>query len=73
MDTRPPPPQGAPPSYAFVTRVYRRNLRPIVITTAFLGALWSLFSGVRIPDPFSHPLSRPHFVNLDWLVQELRH
>ncbi|RDB17212.1 hypothetical protein Hypma_001867 [Hypsizygus marmoreus] len=47
MDTsRPPPPQGAPPSYAFVTRVYRRNLRPVVLTTAFLGAIWSLFSGI---------------------------
>jgi len=45
MNTRPPP-QGAPPSYAFVTRVYRRNLRPIVISTAFLAAIWSLFSGI---------------------------
>jgi len=46
MDSRPPPPQGAPPSYAFVTRVYRRNLRPIVLSFAFLGGLWSLFSGI---------------------------
>ncbi|KIM41245.1 hypothetical protein M413DRAFT_445282 [Hebeloma cylindrosporum] len=46
MDTRPPPPNGAPPSYAFVTRVYRRNLRPIVMSLAFLGAIWTLFSGI---------------------------
>jgi hypothetical protein len=46
MDSRPPPPQGAPPSYAFVTRVYRKNLRPIVITFAFLAGIWALFSGI---------------------------
>lgn len=46
MDTRPPPPNGAPPPYAFVTRVYRRNLRPIVMSLAFLGGLWTLFSGI---------------------------
>jgi len=46
MNARPPPPQGAPPPYAFVSRVYRRNLRPVVIMVAFLGGLWSLFSGI---------------------------
>ncbi|KAF8153313.1 hypothetical protein B0H34DRAFT_100331 [Crassisporium funariophilum] len=46
MDSRLPPPSGAPPSYAFVTRVYRRNLRPVVITVAFLAGIWTLFSGV---------------------------
>ncbi|KAF8961418.1 hypothetical protein BDZ97DRAFT_1211293 [Flammula alnicola] len=46
MDRRPPPPQGAPPSYAFVSRVYRRNLRPVVLAFAFLGGLWALFSGI---------------------------
>ncbi|TFK32413.1 hypothetical protein BDQ12DRAFT_692547 [Crucibulum laeve] len=46
MDSRPPPPQGAPPSYAFVTRMYRRNLRPVVLMFAFLGGLWTLFSGI---------------------------
>jgi len=46
MSSRPPPPSGPPPSYAFVTRVYRRNLRPVVITTAFLAAIWTLFSGI---------------------------
>ncbi|GLB39623.1 hypothetical protein LshimejAT787_0701330 [Lyophyllum shimeji] len=56
MSTRPPPP-GAPPSYAFVTRVYRRNLRPIVISTAFLAALWSLFSGVRRLSCLMHVIS----------------
>ncbi|KAK0447115.1 hypothetical protein EV421DRAFT_1901237 [Armillaria borealis] len=48
MSSRPPPPQGAPPSYAFVTRVYQRNLRPVVLLCAFLSALWALFSAVRI-------------------------
>jgi len=46
MDSRPPPPQGSPPSYAFVTRVYRRNLRPVVIATAFLAGLWTLLSAI---------------------------
>ncbi|KAL1679326.1 hypothetical protein EV122DRAFT_289695 [Schizophyllum commune] len=43
MSTRPPPPQGAPPPYAFVNRVYQRNLRPIVLTTTFLAGLYALF------------------------------
>ncbi|KIY42961.1 hypothetical protein FISHEDRAFT_54362, partial [Fistulina hepatica ATCC 64428] len=34
---------GAPPSYAFASRMYRSNLRPIVLFTTFLGALWALF------------------------------
>lgn len=46
MNTRPPPPQGAPPSYTFVTRFYRRSLRPVVLGTSFLTAVWSLFSGI---------------------------
>ncbi|KAK0499020.1 hypothetical protein EDD18DRAFT_1154968 [Armillaria luteobubalina] len=46
MSSRPPPPQGAPPSYAFVTRVYQRNLRPVVLLCAFLSALWALFSAI---------------------------
>lgn len=46
MSYRPPPPQGAPPSYAFVTRVYQRNLRPVVLICAFLSALWALFSAI---------------------------
>jgi len=43
MNSRPPPPQGAPPTYAFVSRVYPRNLRPIVIGIASISALWALF------------------------------
>ncbi|KAG6815537.1 hypothetical protein H0H93_009565, partial [Arthromyces matolae] len=48
---------GAPPSYAFVTRIYQRNLRPVVVfsiamtettlpvpTAAFLGGLFALLS-----------------------------
>ncbi|KAF6745936.1 hypothetical protein DFP72DRAFT_779223, partial [Ephemerocybe angulata] len=46
MDARPPPPEGPPPSYAFVTRVYRGNMRPVMIVVAFLAALWSLFAAV---------------------------
>ncbi|EJD01846.1 uncharacterized protein FOMMEDRAFT_20621 [Fomitiporia mediterranea MF3/22] len=44
--TRVPPPQGAPPSYAFVTRVYRRSLRPVVVFVSFLGGLWALVWGI---------------------------
>ncbi|KAJ6613612.1 hypothetical protein B0H10DRAFT_218179 [Mycena sp. CBHHK59/15] len=43
MDTRPPPPQGFP-RYGFTNRVYRTNLRPVIIGVASLAALWSLFS-----------------------------
>ncbi|KAF8177662.1 hypothetical protein BJ912DRAFT_930248 [Pholiota molesta] len=39
-------PIGAPPSYAFVTRMYRSNLRPVVLIAAFFAALWTLFSGI---------------------------
>lgn len=44
--SRLPPPQGAPPSYGFVTQVYRRNLRPVVMMIAFLSAFWSLISAI---------------------------
>jgi len=43
---RAPIPQGNPPSYAFVNRVYSRNLRPIVLATTVLAGFWTLFSGV---------------------------
>jgi len=46
QSSRPPPPQGPPPSYAFVTRVYRKTLRPPVLLTAFIGGLWALFSAI---------------------------
>ncbi|KAJ7481448.1 hypothetical protein FB451DRAFT_128872 [Mycena latifolia] len=42
MDTRPPPPQGR---FA-LNRVYRTNLRPVIILLGCLSALWSLFSGI---------------------------
>ncbi|KAJ6590931.1 hypothetical protein DFH09DRAFT_190383 [Mycena vulgaris] len=42
MDTRAPPPQGR---FAF-NRVYRTNLRPIIIALGTLSALWSLLSGI---------------------------
>jgi len=40
--SRPPPQTGAPVQYAFVNRVYSRNMRPVVIATASLSALWTL-------------------------------
>ncbi|KAI6112385.1 hypothetical protein EV401DRAFT_203077 [Pisolithus croceorrhizus] len=36
------PPSGAPPAYTYVTRVYKRSLRPIVLAMALVAALWSL-------------------------------
>ncbi|TFK28269.1 hypothetical protein FA15DRAFT_665488 [Coprinopsis marcescibilis] len=42
--SRLPPPQGPPPSYAFVTRVYKRSLRPVVIVVCILAGIWTLFS-----------------------------
>ncbi|THU85833.1 hypothetical protein K435DRAFT_843105 [Dendrothele bispora CBS 962.96] len=45
MNSRPPP-QGAPSRYAFVGRVYGRNIRPVVITFAFLAFLWTLFAAI---------------------------
>ncbi|KAJ7151372.1 hypothetical protein C8R43DRAFT_487262 [Mycena crocata] len=44
MDTRPPPPQGAP-RFA-LNRVYRTNLRPVIIGVGILSALWSLLSAI---------------------------
>ncbi|KAI5121937.1 hypothetical protein M0805_000266 [Coniferiporia weirii] len=44
--TRPPPPQGAPPAYAMVTKVYRRSLRPVVVGATVLAAIWTLVWGV---------------------------
>jgi len=47
MFSRPPPPQGGPPpTYAFVNRVYRRSLRPVILGTTFVAALWSLLWGI---------------------------
>ncbi|KII91833.1 hypothetical protein PLICRDRAFT_38687 [Plicaturopsis crispa FD-325 SS-3] len=44
--SRPPPPQGPPPSYAFVNRVYQHNLRPMVIGMASISALWTLLLSI---------------------------
>jgi len=43
MDTRPPPP--GPPRWGF-NRVYRTNLRPVLIAISALSALWSLLAGI---------------------------
>jgi len=43
MSTRPPPPAGARWGY---NRVYRTNLRPVVIAIGSLSALWTLLSGI---------------------------
>ncbi|KAF9452105.1 hypothetical protein P691DRAFT_756708 [Macrolepiota fuliginosa MF-IS2] len=58
MDSRLPPPQGAfgpPPSYAFVTRVYRKSLRPIVLAVAFPALLWTLFGNAGLDQLGSVP------------------
>lgn len=44
--SRQPPPQGPPPRYAFVSRVYRQSLRPVVTFTASIAALYSLFASI---------------------------
>ncbi|KIY67054.1 hypothetical protein CYLTODRAFT_397812 [Cylindrobasidium torrendii FP15055 ss-10] len=41
--TRPPPPTGAPPTYALAVR---RNLRPVVMFCATISGLWALFSAI---------------------------
>ncbi|KAG9047146.1 hypothetical protein FS837_002929 [Tulasnella sp. UAMH 9824] len=46
MSTRPPPPTGAPPPYAFVARVYKRSLRPIVMACALIAVFWSWIWGI---------------------------
>jgi len=46
MDSRPPPPSGAPPSYAFVTKMYKKSLRPVVMLVTFLGGAWAFFSAI---------------------------
>jgi len=64
--SRAPPPQGPPPSYAFVTRVYRKNLRPVVLATAFLGGAWALLSGIGWFRNFGVDRTQhvPHIANL---------
>ncbi|CAA7263320.1 unnamed protein product [Cyclocybe aegerita] len=48
MDTRPPPPQGKSPFSSARRRrkLIMTSLRPVVITVAVLGGIWSLFSGI---------------------------
>ncbi|EPQ50772.1 hypothetical protein GLOTRDRAFT_141288 [Gloeophyllum trabeum ATCC 11539] len=49
MDTtRPPPPRGNPPPYAFVNRVYRSSLRPVVIVIGLLSGIWTLVQYVSL-------------------------
>ncbi|KAL4072173.1 hypothetical protein V8B97DRAFT_1943779 [Scleroderma yunnanense] len=43
MSSRRGPPSTAPPAYRYVTRVYKRSLRPVVLATAIVSALWCLF------------------------------
>jgi len=45
MDTRRPPPSGAPPSYAMISRFYRHSLRPVVLTTTAIGGLYAALWG----------------------------
>jgi len=46
MDTRPPPPSGPPPRYALVSRVYKKSLRPVVISCSIIAFLYSLISAI---------------------------
>ncbi|TFY73229.1 hypothetical protein EWM64_g10783, partial [Hericium alpestre] len=40
--SQPPPPAGPSPRYALAARVYRSNLRPIVLILALLSGIWTL-------------------------------
>lgn len=45
--TRAPPPSGAPPAYAnVIRRVYKRSMRPVVMTTSFFTFLYVLLVAV---------------------------
>jgi len=44
---RPPPPSGAPPpGYTYIRRVYKSSLRPVVIASGSIAALWALLWGI---------------------------
>ncbi|KAH7883101.1 hypothetical protein F5I97DRAFT_178951 [Phlebopus sp. FC_14] len=42
MSTRRALPSSAPPTYAYVTRYYRRSLRPVVLGMSVVTAVWAL-------------------------------
>jgi len=46
MNTSRPPPPGAPPAYS-ISRIYRKNMRPIVLLVATISAIWALFSAIN--------------------------
>jgi len=46
MFSRPAPPRGNPPPYAFVNRVYRGSLRPAVLLFSSLSAIFLLLWGI---------------------------
>ncbi|KAG6329598.1 hypothetical protein ID866_9491 [Astraeus odoratus] len=47
MSTRRGPPSGAPPAYRYVTRIYKRSLRPVVAATIVVTGLWCLALAVE--------------------------
>ncbi|PPQ68087.1 hypothetical protein CVT25_014250 [Psilocybe cyanescens] len=72
MEYRPPPPV-APPSYAFVTRVYRRNLRPVVVAynankvgtfSIIIGALYLGVFGIEAFGIFAAASQKIPFVRM---------
>ncbi|KZT43352.1 hypothetical protein SISSUDRAFT_686606 [Sistotremastrum suecicum HHB10207 ss-3] len=73
MFRRPAPPQGHPPPYAFVTRVYQKSLRPVVLAMGFAAWLWTLLWAISnfqdISGDRSHNL--PKFVVFDIVLGAL--
>lgn len=61
--TRAPPPQGGPPAYAMVTRVYRRSLRPVVLAISLISAAWALVWGISMFRDIS--IDKQHAVRLE--------
>jgi len=46
--SRPPPPQGNPPPYAFVNQFYRSSLRPVVVVVGLLSGIWTLLQAISL-------------------------
>ncbi|KIK93685.1 hypothetical protein PAXRUDRAFT_828724 [Paxillus rubicundulus Ve08.2h10] len=65
MSTRRAPPTGAPPTYRYVMRYYGRNLRPVVLGTSILSALWALawyvssFKDLKLDQNSNYPMLAP--------------
>ncbi|KAF8452713.1 hypothetical protein L210DRAFT_2052702 [Boletus edulis BED1] len=59
------PPTDAPPAYRYVSRVYGRNLRPVVVAISVITALWALawtvssFKSLKLADNDDLPKLAP--------------